>query len=127
MCFFRDRDTQVGSEIRYIWVSDTYPNFAGRAAQEGGQIKMFGGEATLTPSFNDAMQFEIVTASPANLAAGHWHEWTPASTYANTVAFTSATMLRDGPCPYATPEDALDQTPMRVVAPNRQSPIGPSN
>lgn len=121
VCFFAE--TQVGSEMHYIWVSDTYPGFAGRAAQEGDQVKMVGGQVGYTPAFIDAMQFEIVSASPTNIATGHWNEWRSSVTYATNTIYTAALMERDGPCPYATPEDALDQTPMRIMSPTGTSPM----
>lgn len=129
VCFFKDGSD--GSEIHYTWGSDTFPGFGGRAAQEGDQVKTLGGDTAAVPSYMDSMSFEIVTASPANIATGHWQEWMPSSFGLNlptSTVYATLSMVRDGPCPYATISDLLNAAaPLRLQSPTNSGPIGINN
>lgn len=125
VCFFKDGTN--GSEVHYTWASDTYLGFGGRAAQEGDQVKTLGGETAAEPSYMDSMFFEIVTASPTNLATGHWQEWQPTSlglSLPTNIVYATLSMVRDGPCPYATISDLLNATaPLRSQMQGNRGPI----
>lgn len=124
--FFKDGID--GSEMHYVWASDTFPGFGGRAAQEGDQVKVMGGDTSSAPSYIDAMSFEIVTANPTNIAAGHWWEWMPSSSglyLPTSTVYATFSMVRDGPCPYATAADMLESGgALRLGTPAQTSPMG---
>jgi len=127
VCFFKDGVD--GSELHYTWASDDYTGFGGRASQEGDQVKMVGGEVAAAPGYIDSLDLEIVTASPTNVATGHWKEWMPSNTGLNlptNVVYATLSMVRDGPCPYATLSDVLNgaASPLRLQAPANSGPIG---
>ncbi|MGD8569059.1 MAG: hypothetical protein PVJ39_13305 [Gammaproteobacteria bacterium] len=86
----------VGTQIRGVWYSDTFPDWNGRYAQEGDQVFLHGDYAKDVG--HDGMQFEIVTRSRDNLAAGHWKEWREDGSYGNTIGFANTTLTRIGKC-----------------------------
>ncbi|MBI3897263.1 MAG: hypothetical protein HY308_03085 [Gammaproteobacteria bacterium] len=109
LCFYNAG--VVGTQQRYIWVSDTYPDWNGRATQEGDQIFMFGdfqwplGKPDVG---HDGMEWEVVTRSPANDGAGHWKEWIEDGRYGITVGFGNAKFTRVGRCLHTTADQALE-------------------
>lgn len=109
ICFYPDG--VVGTHQRYIWVSDTYPDWNGHAAQEGDQIFMYGDfqwpYATTKDGGHDGMQLEIVTTSRSNIGAGHWKEWIENGAYGITVGFANAMIRRVGKCRYSTADEAF--------------------
>lgn len=96
----------VGTHQRYYWVSDTFPDWNGRATQEGDQIVMHGDYANNVG--HDGMQFEITTSSPKNEGYGHWHEWREDAKYGLTIGFTNAKLVRVGKCQALTVAEAID-------------------
>ncbi|HEU5134742.1 MAG TPA: hypothetical protein VFU13_06320 [Steroidobacteraceae bacterium] len=109
ICFFRT--VVAGTHQRYVWVSVSFPDWNGRATQEGDQIFMHG-DFQFPPGKpdvgHDGMQWEIVTATPRNLGAGHWHEWIEDGRAGLTIEFGNATFNRVGQCQFATADEALD-------------------
>jgi hypothetical protein len=109
ICFFPD--AIVGTHQRYIWVSDTYPDWNGRATQEGDQIFMHGDfqwpYGVTKDGGHDGMEWEIVTASRANGGAGHWKEWVEDGGFGLTIGFANASLKRVGKCDYQSAEEAL--------------------
>lgn len=101
----------VGTHQRYRWVSDTYPDWNGRASQEGDQIFMHGDfqwpYGQVRDGGHDGMEWEIVTSSRANEGTGHWKEWVENGAFGFTVGFANARLQRVGKCKYATAEEAL--------------------
>ncbi len=85
-----------GTHTRYVWYSDTYPDWNGRATQEGDKIVMHGD--FWQNAGHDGMEWEIVTSSPKNIGAGHWSEWLENSTYGITAGFGNAKLQRVGKC-----------------------------
>jgi hypothetical protein len=96
----------VGTHQRYYWVSDTFPDWNGRATQEGDQIVMHGDYANNVG--HDGMQFEITTSSPKNEGYGHWHEWREDPKYGLTIGFANAKLVRVGRCNALTHAEAID-------------------
>ncbi|BFM08849.1 hypothetical protein [Halioxenophilus aromaticivorans] len=103
ICFYPDGIS--GTHQQYIWISDTFPDWNGRAVQEGDQIFMYGdfGE----DKGHDSMTWEIVTSSPKNSGAGHWHEWLEDSNFGVTVGFGNSSFQRVGRCQIKSPDEAL--------------------
>jgi hypothetical protein len=101
----------VGTHQRYIWVSDTYPDWNGRATQEGDQIFMHGDfqwpYGQVRDGGHDGMEWEIVTMSPRNMGAGHWKEWVEDGRYGITIGFGNARFQRVGKCELSTADEAL--------------------
>lgn len=94
LCFFKVAD--VGTHTRYVWYSDTFPDWNGWATQEGDQIFMHGDYAKDVG--HDGMEWEIVTSSYKNEGAGHWKEWRENGSYGNTIGFGNAKFTRVGSC-----------------------------
>lgn len=91
----------VGTQVRGAWYSDTFPDWNGRYAQEGDKLFMHGDYAKDVG--HDGMEFEIVTQSRENLAAGHWKEWREDGAYGNIIGFANATLTRAGKCEIVQP------------------------
>jgi hypothetical protein len=96
----------VGTHQRYYWVSDTFPDWNGRATQEGDQVFMHGDYANNVG--HDGMQFEITTSSSKNESYGHWHEWREDPKYGLTIGFANAKLVRVGKCTALTVAEAID-------------------
>jgi hypothetical protein len=67
----------------YVWVSDTFPGWEGRADQEGDQIFMYHDFLVLNADGSEkenaghnGIEWEIVTVSRRNEGSGHSQEWT---------------------------------------------------
>jgi hypothetical protein len=77
ICFYPD--AFVGTRQRYIWLSNTYPDWNGRATQKGDQVFMHGdfhwpyGETK--DGGHDGVEWDITTESRVNGGTGHWKEW----------------------------------------------------
>jgi len=87
-----------GTHQLYYWVSDTFPDWNGRATQEGDHVFMHGDYAGDVG--HDGMEWEIVTVSPKNMGAGHWKEWREDGQFGNTIGFANARLQRVGRCEY---------------------------
>lgn len=103
----------VGTHQRYIWVSDTYPDWNGRATQEGDQIFMHGDfqwPYGNRDGGHDGMEWEIVTSNPRNEGAGHWKEWVEDGRAGITIGFGNAKFVRVGKCidRFLTVADAME-------------------
>jgi hypothetical protein len=130
VCFFPDGVSDMHQ--RYIWVSTTYPDWNGRATQEGDQIFMHGDYQRPQGKIDvghDGMQWEIVTMSPRNEGAGHWHEWAEDGRVGQTVIWGNIKFVRSGRCPFSTWEEAFEagrQLPLPVDQSGRPmtSPTG---
>lgn len=96
----------VGTHQRYYWVSDTFPDWNGRATQEGDQVVMHGDYANNIG--HDGMEFEVTTSSPKNEGFGHWHEWREDPKYGLTIGFANAKLVRVGKCRALSVAEAID-------------------
>lgn len=95
-----------GTQQLYYWVSDTFPDWNGRATQEGDQIFMHGDYAKDVG--HDGMQWEVTTVSPKNEGYGHWKEWREDGKLGLTIGFANAKLTRVGKCQTATHLEAID-------------------
>lgn len=102
----------AGTHQRYVWVSDTYPDWNGRATQEGDQVFMHGDfqwpYGQQKDGGHDGMEWEIVTAGRANEGAGHWKEWVEDARYGITIGFGNAKFARVGQCQYDSADEAIE-------------------
>ncbi|MEJ2619931.1 MAG: hypothetical protein P8163_06610 [Candidatus Thiodiazotropha sp.] len=109
ICFYPDG--VVGSHQRYIWISDTYPDWNGRASQEGDQVFMYGDfrwpYGQNKDGGHDGMEWEIATESPVSGGTGHWKEWIEDGRAGNTIGFANAKLRRVGKCKHETLEEAF--------------------
>lgn len=105
ICFYY-AGTQ-GTQQLYTWVSDTYPDWNGRAVQEGDQVFMHGDYAQ--DMGHDGMAWEVTTSSPKNEGYGHWKEWREDGGFGNTIGFANAKLQRVGTCKAKTVHAALEQ------------------
>lgn len=101
----------VGTQQRYVWVSDTYPDWNGVAAQEGDQVFMHGDfqwpYGQQRDGGHDGMEWEIVTVSKRNAGAGHWKEWVEDGRYGINIGFGNTRLERVGQCQIITAEEAI--------------------
>ena len=107
LCFFRVVD--VGTHTRYVWYSDTFPDWNGWATQEGDQIFMHGDYARDVG--HDGMEWEIVTDSPRNQGAGHWKEWRENGGFGRTIGFGNAKFSHVGKCRFVLNDDFTANIP----------------
>ena len=107
LCFFRVAN--VGTHTRYVWYSDTFPDWNGWATQEGDQIFMHGDYARDVG--HDGMEWEIVTNSPKNEGAGHWKEWRENGAFGRTIGFGNAKYSRVGKCRFNRIDDFTANIP----------------
>lgn len=98
-----------GTHQLYRWVSTSYPDWNGRATQEGDQIFMHGdfqfpfGKVDVG---HDGMQWEIATSSPRNMGTGHWHEWIEDGSLGLTVGWGNLKFERIGQCAHHAADEA---------------------
>src|SRR3954454_6640587 len=83
-----------GTQVRYRWRSTTFPDWNGRATQEGDQIFMHGDYAKDVG--HDGMEWQIASNRSG---AGHWFEWREDGGYGITIGFANAEWQRVGACP----------------------------
>ena len=95
-----------GTQQLYYWVSDTFPDWNGRATQEGDQIFMHGDYAKDVG--HDGFEWQITTASPKNEGYGHWKEWREDGRLGLTIGFANTKLTRVGKCKSLTHLEALD-------------------
>jgi hypothetical protein len=109
ICFYPD--AFVGTHQRYYWISDTYPDWNGRATQEGDQVFMHGDfqwpYGQKKDGGHDGMEWEITTESRVNGGTGHWKEWIENGVAGVTIGFANAKLRRVGKCKYDTFEEAF--------------------
>lgn len=95
-----------GTHQLYYWVSDTFPDWNGRAEQEGDQVFMFGDYAQDVG--HDGMEIQVTTMSRKDEAFGHWHEWRENGRYGRTIGFANTKLTRVGSCRATTIDEAVD-------------------
>lgn len=96
LCFYKV--APLGTHDRYVWISDTYPDWNGRASQEGDQVFMHGDFQWpwgMVNGGHDGMQWEITSLKEG---AGHWKEWVESGRYGLTIGFGNAKLTRVGSC-----------------------------
>lgn len=102
----------VGTHQRYVWVSDTYPDWNGVATQEGDQIFMHGDfqwpYGQQKDGGHDGMEWEIATVSKRNEGFGHWKEWVEDGRYGANIGFGNTKLVRVGQCQFQTSDEALE-------------------
>jgi hypothetical protein len=112
----------AGTHQRYVWWSDTYPDWNGMATQEGDEITMHGDYAKDVG--HDGMKWDIATSSPKSLGTGHWWEWREDGGYGNTIGFGNARLERVGACRVAYEEAAYLKLPLDESGREMQTPMG---
>jgi len=112
----------VGTHQRYIWWSDTYPDWNGRATQEGDEIVMHGDYAKDVG--HDGMKWEITASSPKNEGGGHWWEWREDGGYGSTIGFGNARLQRVGSCRTKFEDSHLIPLPLDADGREMESPMG---
>lgn len=131
ICFFYIGD--VGTHARYLWVSMTYPGWAGVASQEADQIFMYGNFSFNFGKFNfsghDGMQWEIVTGGDSSLGAGHWKAWLDIGPFGAPLGFTNVKFKRRGSCHFGNADEALNysqsmQYPAEIDGNPQTNPMG---
>ncbi len=88
----------VGTQQRYVWVSDTYPDWNGVAAQEGDQIFMHGDfqwPFGNRDGGHDGMEWQLTNLKEG---AGHWKEWVENGGYGINIGFGNTRLVRAGYC-----------------------------
>lgn len=103
ICFFYVGDR--GTHQQYYWVSDTFPDWNGRASQEGDQVFMHGDYAANIG--HDGMTWQLTTDSRGDEGFGHWHEWREDIKYGRTIGFANTKLRRVGNCRTANFDSAL--------------------
>jgi hypothetical protein len=111
-----------GTHQRYVWWSDTFPDWNGVASQEGNEVVMHGDYAGDVG--HDSMMWNVVSATPRNVGAGHWVEWREDGKFGRTIGFANALLTRAGNCRVSY--EAAPYLPLPVDAYGRQydSPFG---
>lgn len=98
----------VGTHMRYVWQSLTYPPYKGVASQEGDHVVMHGDYSPQgTATYHDAWLFDLVTESNKDLGAGHWTMWRSDGAFGSTYLVTNVTLTRqaDSQCGISAPVD----------------------
>ncbi|RYZ78742.1 MAG: hypothetical protein EOO68_39905 [Moraxellaceae bacterium] len=95
-----------GTQQLYYWVSDTFPDWNGRATQEGDQIFMHGDYAKDVG--HDGFEWQITTVSPKSEGYGHWKEWREDGRLGLTIGFANAKLTRVGKCVSITHAEAVE-------------------
>jgi hypothetical protein len=113
----------IGTHNRYLWWSDTFPDWNGIASQEGDQVFMHGDYANDVG--HDGITWEIVTSSAKNIGAGHWHEWRENGAFGTTIGFANALLNRVGTCRLTLDEAKLIPLPYdQFTGRQMESPFG---
>lgn len=94
LCF--KRYSTVGTHIRGVWYSDTYPDWNGVYSQEGDQVILHGDYGH--DEGHDGIAFEITANNRPNLSTGHWTEWRENGKYGKTIVFANTSLKRVGKC-----------------------------
>jgi hypothetical protein len=130
ICFF-NAGVQ-GTHQRYSWVSISYPDWNGRATQEGDQVFMHGDfqwPFGNRDGGHDGMEWQLVTTSPGGeagavprgeIGTGHWKEWVEDGRLGITIGFGNTLFRRVGRCPYLTFAEAYSHSVQQALL-NAQS------
>ena len=113
----------VGTHIRGIWYSDTYPGWSGRYSQEGDRVLMHGNWGNFIGS--DGMVIELTEGtSPRDVGGGQWTEWFNFGAHGTTVVFANARLARVGNC-LAIANPNPTQAELEVLATERSRSVSP--
>jgi len=108
-----------GTHQLYGWVSTSYPDWNGRATQEGDQIFMHGDfqwPFGNKDGGHDGMEWQLVTMSPGGevgavpkgeIGTGHWKEWVENGGLGITIGWGNTLFRRIGRCPFQTFNEAI--------------------
>lgn len=111
-----------GTHQLYNWVSTSYPDWNGRATQEGDQIFMHGDfqwPYGRKDGGHDGMEWQLVTSSPSGeygaapkgeIGTGHWKEWAEDGRLGFTFGWGNAVFRRVGSCPFVRSLDVSNAT-----------------
>ena len=117
-----------GTHQRYAWVSISYPDWNGRATQEGDQIFMHGDfqwPFGNKDGGHDGMEWQLVTMSPfgqigviprGEVGTGHWKEWIEDGRLGITVGWGNTLLRRVGNCPFQTFAEAMGSSAQQKLA-----------
>lgn len=115
---------QVGTHIRGVWYSDTYPGWSGRYSQEGDRVLMHGNWGNDVGS--DGMVIELTEGtSPRDVGGGQWTEWFNAGQYGTTVVFANTRLARVGRCPIPQNADTMSQAELEALGVELSRSVGP--
>jgi hypothetical protein len=108
ICFYPDGNSNT--HMRYTWSSTGFPDWNGRAVQEGDQIFMHGDFRSIREkdTGHSAMEWEIVTDNYKNIGAGHMALWVEDGELGKPSHFTNVVFQRVGRCQYSSIEQALE-------------------
>ena len=111
-----------GTHQRYLWWSDTFPDWNGIASQEGNEVVMHGDYAN--DIGHDGIMWQVVTSTPRNVGAGHWVEWREDGKLGNTIGFANALLTRVGRCQITLEDAKLLPVPLDITGRQLESPFG---
>jgi hypothetical protein len=111
-----------GTHQRYLWWSDTFPDWNGIASQEGNEVVMHGDYAGDVG--HDSMMWNVVSATPRNVGAGHWVEWREDGKFGRTIGFANALLTRAGTCRVTYEESPHLPLPVDIYGRQYDSPFG---
>jgi len=114
----------VGTHIRGVWYSDTFPNWNGRYSQEGDNLLMHGNWANFGGS--DGMVIDLFAGtSPKDVGGGQWTEWWNFGAYGTTVVFANTRLMRVGKCPLPTNVATATQAELEKFGTDNSSRVSP--
>ena len=114
----------VGTHIRGVWYSDTFPNWNGRYSQEGDNLLMHGNWANFMGS--DGMVIDLFAGtSPKDVGGGQWTEWWNFGAYGTTVVFANTRLSRVGKCPLPVNVATLSQAELEKFGTDSSSRVSP--
>jgi hypothetical protein len=120
-----------GTHQLYGWVSISYPDWNGRATQEGDQIFMHGDfqwPYGNKDGGHDSMDWQLVTMSPGGevgavpkgeVGTGHWKEWVENGGLGFTIGWGNTLFRRIGRCPFQTFNDAMAGSTQQTLSTQR--------
>jgi hypothetical protein len=114
----------VGTHIRGIWYSDTFPGWSGRYSQEGDNLLMHGNWANFRGS--DGMVIDLFAGtSPKDVGGGQWTEWWNFGAHGTTVGFANARLSRVSKCPLPINVGTFTQAELETLASERSRSVSP--
>jgi hypothetical protein len=129
-----------GTHQLYNWVSVSYPDWNGRATQEGDQIFMHGDfqwPFGKKDGGHDGIEWQLVTASPAGeagvqpkgeIGTGHWKEWVEDGRLGINIGWGNTFLRRVGSCPFIRSAEAITAgEQLKVDLPLDQGGDNPAN
>ena len=73
---------------------------------------------------HDSVMWNVVTASPKNVGAGHWVEWREDGKFGRTIGFANALLTRVGRCQITADQAKLLPYPVDSFGKQLDSPFG---